>query len=68
MPKKRLSVVITEEVAERARNAVYFEPGLTLASLIEEALTVALGKLERRRGEPYPARQGLRLKPGRPVK
>ena len=68
LPKQRLAVVITGEVVERAKNAVYFEPGLTLASLMEGALTVALNKLERKRGEPYPARQGLRLKPGRPIK
>lgn len=30
VPKQRLAVVITGEVVERAKNAVYFEPGFDL--------------------------------------
>ena len=65
--KRRLSVVIDGDVVERARNAVYWSPELTLASLTQEALIAALNELERVRGEPFPAREA-HLKAGRPMK
>jgi hypothetical protein len=65
--KLRLSVVIDAAVVERAKNAVYWTPGLTLATITEQALVAALDKLEHRRGEPFPPREaGLRV--GRPVR
>jgi hypothetical protein len=63
----RLSVVINSDVVERAKNAVYWTPGLTLASLTEQALFDALRKLERRRGEPFEQREA-ELRAGRPLK
>jgi len=65
--RQRLAVVISSEVVERAKNAVYWTPGLTLASLTEEALAKALDKLERRNGGPFEPRRG-ELTPGRPVR
>jgi hypothetical protein len=52
---------------DRAKNAVYWTPGLTLADLAAEALSGALEKLEKKRGEPFPARTS-ELKGGRPMK
>jgi hypothetical protein len=40
---------------------------LTMAALIEKALSAALDKLERKRGGPFPHRAGA-LRTGRPVK
>jgi len=39
-------------LVERCRDAVYWTPGLTLAGLAEEALTLLLDAMEKNRGEP----------------
>ena len=67
LPKQRLSVVISADVVERARDAVYWSVDLTLASLTADALTVALDKLERKNGGEFEPRQ-MELKAGRPAK
>lgn len=66
MTKKRITVEISEEVVERLKNAVFWTPGLTLAGVIEESLSVVLACLEEERGEPFPQRT-TELKTGRPV-
>jgi len=79
--KKRLTVQISKDVVERAKNAVYWTRGLTLAQLTEEALEKAINALEKncaifcdktgdplkKKGELYPKREDS-LKSGRPVK
>jgi RNA polymerase-binding transcription factor DksA len=79
--KQRLTVQISDEVVERAKNAVYWTRGLTLAQLTEQALEKALNSIEnssvifcdktgepiKKKGEPYPKREDS-LKSGRPVK
>ena len=79
--KQRLTVEISEEVVERAKNAVYWTRGLTLAQLTEEALDKAIsalekdsvtyddktGRLMKEKGDPFPTRKD-ELKSGRPVK
>ncbi len=65
--KERLTVHLPVDLIERVKNAVYWTPGLTLAGLAEEALTAAVEKLERERGEPFPPRRS-ELKGGRPLK
>lgn len=54
------------DLIERARTAVYWEPDLTLAGLIVGAVTEALDRMERARGEPYPPRN-RKLRSGRPI-
>ncbi|MGB5636638.1 MAG: hypothetical protein WBM44_22795 [Waterburya sp.] len=66
-PRERLTAKLPVEVIERARNAVYWSPGLTLASLTEDALSAYIDALEAERGEVFPQRQG-ELKLGRPIK
>ena len=39
----------------------------TMAGIMEEALGTYLGRLEKKRGEPFPEREGA-LRTGRPVK
>lgn len=64
--KQRITVQISEEVIERIKNAVYWTPGLTLASLAEEAFTKAVNVLEEEREAPFPKRKE-ELKTGRPI-
>ena len=65
--KQRITVQISEEVIDRIKNAVYWTPGLTLASLAENALSKAVDDLERQRDDVFPRRQE-ELKTGRPIK
>ncbi len=55
-------------LVERVRDAVYWQPDLTLASFAERSLEEGLKKLqmERNKGEPFPVRKG-ELKGGRPI-
>ncbi len=64
---ERATFQLPANLVERARDAVYWTPGATMAGLVEAALSVHLGKLEKKRGEPFPERAGA-LRTGRPVK
>lgn len=66
VPKQRITVQISEDVIERIKNAVYWTPGLTLASLAEEAFAKAVDALERERKAPFLKRKD-ELKTGRPI-
>jgi hypothetical protein len=65
--KERLTIHVPVELLDRLRNAVYWTPGLTLAGLAEEALTRAVGKMEKDNGKPFDHRR-QELKGGRPLK
>jgi post-segregation antitoxin (ccd killing protein) len=67
MAKSQIAVTVTEELADRARDAVYWTPGLTLSGLVEEALEREIRRRERARGEPFPKRKGD-LPSGRPIR
>ena len=62
---KRLTVSLPVELLERSRNTVYWTKGLTLARLLEQALTSALDQREVLNGQPFPQRLED-LKGGRP--
>jgi post-segregation antitoxin (ccd killing protein) len=62
-----LTVSIRKNLLEKARDAVYWSHGLTLAGLIESALSAELEKLEKKRGEPFQTRKG-ELSSGRPIR
>ena len=64
--KQRITVQISEDVIERIKNAVYWTPGLTLASLAEEAFSKVVDALENEREAPFPKRKD-ELKTGRPI-
>jgi hypothetical protein len=67
--RSRLTVDISGEVADAARSAVYWTPGLTLAGLIESGIRYEVERLEKERGEGFPSRPGdSGLKRGRPVR
>ena len=65
--KERLTVHLSVDVIERAKNAVFWSPGLTLAGLAENALRKALEALEKANGGPFASRKA-ELKGGRPLK
>lgn len=79
--KQRITVQISEQIVERAKNAVYWTRGLTLAQFVEQSIESALISLEgeatifddksgeplKKKGEPFPERSE-ELKSGRPVK
>lgn len=79
--KQRLTVQISAEILDRAKNAVYWTRGLTLAQLTEQALEKAIRELEKKsivfddqtgealksKGDQFPERRE-ELKSGRPVK
>lgn len=64
-PKERITVLIAGPVINRARDACYWTPGLTMAALVEAALDVEVTRIEKKRKEPFPARKG-ELRTGRP--
>jgi len=64
--KQRITVQISVDVIERLKNAVYWTPGLTLASLAEEAFAKAVDQLEEKKEVPFPKRKE-ELKTGFPI-
>lgn len=64
--KQRITVQISVDVIERLKNAVYWTPGLTLASLAEEAFSKAVDDLEKEKEAKFPKRKE-ELKTGRPI-
>ena len=65
--KQRLTVHLPVELIDRAKNVVFWTPGLTLASLAEQALEAVVTRLEEERGEAFPWRFE-ELRGGRPLK
>jgi len=65
--KQRVTIHLPVELINEVKNAVYWEPGLTLTDFAEKALESALKKLEKKRGEKYPSRNNAKLKGGRPL-
>lgn len=65
--KQRITLHISAHVIDRLKNAVYWEPGLTLAGFAEEALEKALDEMEAERGKPFEKRRQHRLRGGRPI-
>jgi len=65
--RSRLTVKISTEVIERARDLAYWDPEWTVAGLVEHGLETELNRFDRKRGEPYPPRKG-ELKRGRPIR
>lgn len=65
--KQQLGLRLPAGLVERARDAVYWTPGLTLNELAEVALTHTLDCMEALRGGPFSPREGP-LKVGRRVR
>lgn len=65
--KERLTVHLPKPLIDRVKNAVYWTPGLTLASLGQRALEAEVERMEQERGEMFPQRAD-ELRGGRPMK
>lgn len=65
--KVRTTVLLPVDLLDRARDACFYEPGLTMSDLVARAVKSEITKLEKRRGEPFPQRAGP-IKTGRPFK
>lgn len=64
--KEKLTVHLTHDLIERVKNAAYWNPRLTIASIAELGVKYAIEQVERENGGPYPARES-ELKGGRPI-
>jgi hypothetical protein len=64
--KQRLAVELPSALVEKARDAVYWTPGMTLNRLAQIALLHTLECMESLRGVPFPPRGG-NLPAGRQV-
>lgn len=67
-PKQRITLHVSQELLEKVKNAVFWEPGLTLAGFAHYALEKAVEQFEHERGAPFPDRKTRRLRGGRPMK
>lgn len=65
--KQRVTIHVPVDLIERVKNAVFWEPGLTLAEFAEDALLKAIDALEQEKGTPFPQRKRP-LRGGRPLK
>ncbi len=63
--KVRLTVNLPSDLVEQMRDAVYWNPGLTLAWLVARALRASLGELHAANDGPFP-RRAKPLRAGRP--
>ncbi len=54
--RRRVTLHLPVETAKRAKNCVYWTPGLTLGDLIAEGLEIALERIEKKHGGPCPPR------------
>lgn len=54
--RKRFTAHVDSDLVERAKNAVFWTPGLTMAHLIERALTTELESLEKQNGGAFEER------------
>jgi hypothetical protein len=64
--KEKLTVHLTHDLIERVKNAAYWNPRLTIASIAELGVKYAIEQVEEEHGGPYPPREA-ELKGGRPI-
>jgi uncharacterized protein (DUF4415 family) len=64
--KQRVTIHIDVDLIDRVKNAVYWEPGLTLTDFAQTAFEKQLKKMETAWGDVYPKRKH-QLKGGRPM-
>lgn len=64
--REKLTVHLTHDLIERVKNAAYWNPRLTIASIAELGVKYAIEQVEKEHGGPYPQRES-ELKGGRPI-
>lgn len=65
--RSRHTLHLDDGLMDRARNVVYWTPGLTLSALAEQAIQREVERLEKKHGGVFPER-GSELVGGRPLK
>ena len=65
--RQKLTVHLESSLADRVKNAAYWNPRLTIAGIAEQGIRSAIEKCERENGGKYPPREG-ELVGGRPIK
>ncbi len=65
--KQKLTVHLNPDLADRVKNAAYWNPKLTIAGIAEQGIRLAIEKHEREHGGKYPPREA-ELAGGRPIK
>ena len=66
LKKEQLTVHLTHDLIERVKNAAYWNPRLTIASIAELGVKYAIEQVEKEHGGAYPMRES-ELKGGRPI-
>ena len=64
---QRVTIHVDVDLINAVKDAVYWEPGLTLTAFAHAAFGKALEKLEKKRGKKYPKRKKHNLSGGRPI-
>lgn len=64
---QRVTIHVDVDLINAVKDAVYWEPGLTLTAFAHDAFSKALEKMEKKRGKKYPKRKDHNLRGGRPV-
>lgn len=64
---QRVTIHVDVDLINAVKDAVYWEPGITLTAFAHEAFSKALEKMEKKRGKKYPKRKEHNLRGGRPV-
>jgi len=62
----RLTLVVSIDLMERVKNAVFWTPGETMAGIGQRAIEAELRRIERANGGPFPPRTHP-VKRGRPM-
>ena len=66
--KQRVTIHLDVELINKVKDAVFWEPGMTLIAFAEKALANELKLCEKKRGEKYPERKNHNLVGGRPLR
>lgn len=66
LDRMKLTVQLPSHLLERARDTVFWTPGLTLAALAGNGLKQEISTIERKHGRPLPHRT-QKLRVGRPI-
>jgi hypothetical protein len=64
--RERVTISLPADLMERARNAVFWTPGATLAGLVEDAVAEEMARREKENEGQFKARSAA-LRPGRRV-
>ena len=64
--REKLTVHLSHDLIERVKNAAYWNPRLTIASIAELGVKFAIEQVEKEHGGAYPQRES-ELKGGRPI-